>query len=230
MNKPELMIYDIENESRWKKFLKNCKSNWDKILTIFISSLALIFAIAGWYSQHNAVNEYTENTNQVLKNSADIAIADIDLMAVKAKLSETEPIQFDRINFQVESLEQNLKMIEDIQITNLPKDESMNYQVYRLDLYNVIYKEKSYISDLRDQANQNNKSKSGTDIVVWNKKERLKFIDELMVIREMIKNERDALNKNESLYDLQYKDYKETLEEVADNLQKETDKELGGNR
>lgn len=185
--------------------------NWEKKYPIFISLISLIFAGLGWYSQHNATEKYEKRTNQVIINSTELADYDIDLLIGKVGNSTYLPVTYGNLKFQIDSLKQNLLVIRDVQITNLPKNKSMNYQAYRQDLSDVIYKVDNDIESIQ-QLSYGNKKVKPNDTLSISDKDRDTFMRDLVWMKLVVENDRKTIKHSGNLYDKKYKTFTEQFD------------------
>lgn len=111
------------------------KKDW---ISIGISMVAVLIALLGFINQLNFENHYNGNAKQVMINSADLAIGDIDRLS--SDISNLEGHVTDEEDLEVEqkSLEENLQTVQQIEITSLPKQQIMNYQFYRQELKRTV--------------------------------------------------------------------------------------------
>lgn len=186
------------------------KDIFSKGIKDYISVFALIISILSASYQFTQSQRYSDNTNQILMNSAKLAEYDIDLMLYKVNSGGDDTLDYGQFRFQIDSLQQNFKTIESIDPTSLPKEQAMNYQVYRQNLNAVIYKVTSYVNGLRiDQVSTPNDSdKLHVDLNARQNFER-GVGSALSVIKEDLK----ALENKESLYEQDYSNNVKFLEE-----------------
>ncbi len=121
------------------------KKDW---ISIGISMVAVLIALLGFINQLNFENHYNSNAKQVMINSADLAIGDIDRLSLaigdidrlSSDISNLEGHVTDEEDLEVEqkSLEENLQTVQQIEITSLPKQQIMNYQFYRQELKRTV--------------------------------------------------------------------------------------------
>lgn len=182
----------------YKIFVKD----WSKRYPIIIASFSAIFTGCGWYSQHKAADNYEKNTRQVIINSTELANYQIDVLIGKVGNAPRVPITPDNLAFQVNSLEQNLSVIRDVQITNLPKNESMNYQTYRQDLSDTVYKLKSDINGLREQYNVKD-----SDVVPLSEKDKSNLLHALIQLKYVMEQDNKLISKDKNLYDAKYRKF-----------------------
>lgn len=91
---------------------------WDKIIPIAISLVALYISVKNYLNQKNFSKKYSNKAYQVLLNSVDLALFDIDLLLYK--LNTLKEFDFVQLNYQIKSLEENLELVKSISFENLP--------------------------------------------------------------------------------------------------------------
>ena len=121
-----------------------------------------------------------------------LAETDIDILTGKVAESDHIAVTKNQIDYQIYSLKQNLKVIEDIQITRLPQRNSMNYQVYRKDLADVIYRLNAKVTELFE----NKKYKQSFYLTAGDRED---FMNSLAVVRRVLLDDRNALQKRNDL-------------------------------
>ncbi|AYJ42469.1 hypothetical protein [Lactiplantibacillus pentosus] len=195
------------------------RKNWNPLLTTAISIFALAISALGWWQQHNATQVYRNNTRQVIKNSTKLAVYDIDLLIYKVSYAKNVPLSKEQLAYQTDSLNQNLSIIKDVQITNLPKSESMNYQVYRADLSNVIYRINSSLNQIEDISKKNSKFKGYIDgQLYFNSEIQETFLRELVLTRNVILEDEHTVKKGGDLYEHGYEKQRKALEKEDKNI------------
>ena len=127
---------------------------------------------------------------------------DIDLLIKKANEAENSQLEYGQLKFQIDSLNQNLETIKSVDVTSLPKDDTMNYQVYRQDLNGVIYLINSYTDGLRKDISKNLTEWEQLDT---NKKRIEHFVDGMITAQNVIKRDKASLKSGVNLYDANYK-------------------------
>ncbi len=120
-----------------KKFAKD---NWDKILSLSVSIISILLSIGTFINQQNIKSQYNDTSNQVILNSINLARYDLKLMKLKINMSQNgNQITYQQLAFQIDSLKKNMETIKQVQVTELPRDKTLNYQVYTQDLNAIIY-------------------------------------------------------------------------------------------
>ncbi|MDM7528856.1 hypothetical protein [Lacticaseibacillus paracasei] len=168
------------------------KTKWDKIIPIIISIVSVAISLNTWNSYRTANEEYMQRSNQALVNSSKLAETDIDILTGKVAESDHIAVTKNQIDYQIYSLKQNLQVIEDIQITRLPQRNSMNYQVYRKDLADVIYRLNAKVTELFE----NKKYKQYFYLTAGDRED---FMNSLAVVRRVLLDDRNALQKRNDL-------------------------------
>lgn len=183
---------------------------WPKVVTWILSIFSIIISVTVFGYQLNQSDRYSDNTKMILINSAKLAEYDLNLMIYKIDNGTDETLDYGQFRFQLDSLQQNFKTIEAINPTSLPKNQAMNYQVYRQNLNAVIYKATSYVNTLRVNQAETPKDadKLHVDLGV-----RQNFYQGVGSSLAVIKGDLSALENNTSLYDQDYKKNSKILEE-----------------
>ncbi|MFT8882640.1 MAG: hypothetical protein ABF975_01340 [Liquorilactobacillus hordei] len=169
----------------------------NEVISLIISIIAIIFTAITFYNQLQSSNNYKRTTNQVLINSTKLALYDVNLLIYKTNTIKSKMIEVSQLQYQVDSLKENLKIVKKIDITKLPKNQSMNYQVYREDLTNIIYRLQSDIDGMNEVSKKKN-------LLVFIEKNRLIFERSLYTVRKVLKIDGEAIENNEDLYDQAY--------------------------
>lgn len=182
-----------------KDFFKN---NWDKCLSIFISFVATAFSIFTLFNQHNFKKQYNETSNQVIINSIKLAEYDLNLLKMKINLSQKgSQITYQQLNFQVDSLKKNLNTLNEVDVTKLPNDKSLNYQVYVQDLNAIIYKRES---DLNALKNLSHKQGNGEDLLELNDVNLETMRDSIDTDLKVLSIDKEVIEENGDLYSRVY--------------------------
>lgn len=194
--------------------MKWIRKNWSTVLTTTASIIAVIISGLGWWQQSNVDKVYRDNTRQVIQNSTKLALYDIDLLIEKASYAKVDPLSKDQLDFQINSLNQNLSVIKDVQITDLPQSESMNYQVYRADLSNVIYRINSALGQIEDLTKEHLKpsDKVIAGQLYFNSEIQDMLLGELVYTRKVILKDENAIKKGHNLYKNGHRKRVNTLE------------------
>ncbi len=194
--------------------MKWIRKNWSTVLTTTASIIAVIISGLGWWQQSNVDKVYRDNTRQVIQNSTKLALYDIDLLIEKASYAKVDPLSKDQLDFQINSLNQNLSVIKDVQITDLPQSESMNYQVYRADLSNVIYRINSALGQIEELTKEHLKpsDKVIAGQLYFNSEIQDMLLGELVYTRKVILKDENAIKKGHNLYKNGYRKRVNTLE------------------
>ena len=182
---------------------------WNDYAALLISGVSILISGVGLIYQWQQSERYSDNTHQVLVNSANLAIYDVGLMNYKVSNMPVGSMDYAQLDLQLDSLKQNLETIKSIDPTTLPKFDAINYQVYRQDLNTVITMMESYVSDMRyDKSKPVNESETlhpdmGT---------RTNFQQGSTASKEVLQRDKDLLHKGENLYN---RTYKEAIKEMG---------------
>lgn len=188
----------------YKIFIKS----WEKKYPLIISIISVAFTGAGWYAQHKAADNYEKNTRQVIINSTNLANFQIDMLIGKLANAPKNPITLENLEFQVDSLKQNLSVIRDVQITNLPSNESMNYQTYRQDLSDAVYKINSDIDGLKESYHVKN-----NDPIPISDKDLSNLLHAMAQLKYVMSQDQTLIKENKNLYDVKYRKFVEEFDE-----------------
>lgn len=196
-----------------KDFFKN---NWDKCLSIFISFVATAFSIFTLFNQHNFKKQYNETSNQVIINSIKLAEYDLNLLKMKINLSQKgSQITYQQLNFQVDSLKKNLNTLNEVDVTKLPNDKSLNYQVYVQDLNAIIYKRES---DLNTLKNLSHKQENGEDLLELNDVNLETMRDSIDTDLKVLSVDKEVIEENGDLYSRVYKHNLDTMKSLENGV------------
>ncbi|MDY2528730.1 hypothetical protein SOP56_02515 [Weissella confusa] len=181
----------------------NKESNkWADSAAFVVSVISIFISAGGLIYQWQQSTRYSNNTHQILVNSAKLGTYDVNLMNYKVSSMPVGSLDYGQLDLQLDSLKQNLDTIKSIDPTTLPKSDAINYQVYRQDLNTVIIMMESYVSDMRfDKSKPVDKAETlhldmGT---------RTNFRSGSDIAKKVLKRDETALQKNENLYDESYK-------------------------
>lgn len=190
------------------------KKNLSSVLTITVSIIAVTISGLGWWQQKNVDQVYRNNTRQVIQNSTKLATYDIDLLIYKVKCAKDVPLSKAQLAYQTDSLNQNLSVIKDVQITDLPRSESMNYQVYRADLSNVIYRINNSLEQIEDITKKNIKPEEQVidGQLLFDDNIQNTFLNDLVAVRKIILRDENAIKSGKNLYETGYVKQKNLLE------------------
>lgn len=192
-----------------KKFAKD---NWDKILSLSVSIISILLSIGTFINQQNIKSQYNDTSNQVILNSINLARYDLKLMKLKINMSQNgNQITYQQLAFQIDSLKKNMETIKQVQVTELPRDKTLNYQVYTQDLNAIIYQCNNDLNSLKKLAN---KSENGEDLLELNPinvKTLLSAIDKDL---QILSDDEQVIEENGNLYDRRYKQALEEIESL----------------
>lgn len=198
-------------------YMKNFfNKNWDKCLSISISFVATALSIFTLFNQHNFKKQYNETSNQVIINSIKLAEYDLNLLKVKINLSQRgSQITYQQLNFQVDSLKKNLDTLNEVDITKLPNDKSLNYQVYVQDLNAIIYKRES---DLNALKNLSHKQENGEDLLELNDENIETMKDSIDTDLKVLSVDKEVIEENGDLYSRVYKHNLDTMKSLENGV------------
>ena len=179
---------------------------WDKIIPISISLVALYISVKNYLKQKHFSDRYSKKAYQMLLNSADLALFDIDLLLYKVlTLKEFDSIQ---LNFQIESIEENEHLIKRINFENLPDSDLINYQIYMKELHDVIYKLKNIINEMNGICR-----KQGNNIL---SEENIHILSaSILTVRDVIGKSRQKLYSRNNMFATNYSGPLKALEQHA---------------
>lgn len=179
---------------------------WDKIIPISISLIALYISVRNYLNQKYFSKKYSNKAYQVLLNSVDLALFDIDLLLYKLHTLET--FDFVQLNYQIKSLEENLELIKGISFENLPDADIINYQIYIKELNDIIYRLKSDINEMNSICEKENNNKLSV--------ENIHIISaSILTVRNVLGKDRQYLYKRDNMFDTNYSEQLKALEQHA---------------
>ena len=166
-------------------------SNWISIGSVVVALFSFGATIHN-YLHTRKIEKNNENyIKLVLTNSTMLALFDIDVLILKVyELNGTE-INFRQLNYQVESLKDNLNNINKITFNTAYVG---NYQVYRKNLQDIIYK----INDDVVQITQNYKDISG-DTISLSLPAMKKFLSSMVTVRHALKRDHEYIKNDKNL-------------------------------
>lgn len=182
-------------------------NNWDKFLTIPISAIALIVSILSFTSQRKIKKELDSQIKQGLENSAKLALFDIDLLINKVNDLRGKDLNVDQLNYQIESLKDNLDTVKNITFTQLGIKHVRNYQVYRKNLQDVIYKLENDLKEIKKVYGD------GRKISLSPEDEEI-LMKSLKTVRHVIQRDNEYLKQDA---DLLKKDFEKEIEVLDHN-------------
>ncbi|MDF8367060.1 hypothetical protein G9406_05555 [Weissella paramesenteroides] len=127
---------------------------WIDYGALILSGISIVIAGLSASYQWQQSTRYSNNTHQVLINSAKLGMYDLYLMNYKVANVTDGTLDYGQLEIQLDSLHQNLATIKSIDPTTLPKDDAINYQVYREDLNTVITMINSYVDAMREDTSK----------------------------------------------------------------------------
>lgn len=179
---------------------------WDKIIPIAISLIALYISVKNYLNQKYFSKKYSNKAYQVLLNSVDLALFDIDLLLYK--LHALEEFDFVQLNYQIKSLEENLELIKGISFENLLDADIINYQIYIKELNDIIYRLKSDINEMNSICEKENNNKLNA--------ENIHIISaSVLTVRDILGKDRQYLYKRDNMFDTNYSEQLKALEQHA---------------
>ena len=179
---------------------------WDKIIPIAISLIALYISVKNYLNQKYFSKKYSNKAYQVLLNSVDLALFDIDLLLYK--LHALEEFDFVQLNYQIKSLEGNLELIKGISFENLPDADIINYQIYIKELNDIIYRLTSDINEMNSICEKENNNKLSV--------ENIHIISaSILTVRDVLGKDRQYLYKRDNMFDTNYSGQLKALEQHA---------------
>ncbi|MFR0607109.1 hypothetical protein ACLUV9_01825 [Limosilactobacillus balticus] len=181
--------------------------NWDKVITILISAIALTFSILSFNSQRKIKKELDSQIKQGLENSAQLALFDIDLLINKVTLLKGKDLNIDQLNYQVESLKDNLNTVKNITFTQLGIKHVKNYQVYRKNLQDVIYKLEDNLKEIQRVYGNGRK-------ITLTPEDESTLMKSLKTVRHVIQRDNEYLKQDA---DLLQKDFEKAIEVLDHN-------------
>lgn len=187
-------------------------------ISLLISGGSLTVAIWTFIKQNSEEKRYSEKARKVIGNSITLAQYDILILITKIKNKKE---RIEDYKFQVKSLKRNLETVKAINISRLPNDASMNFQVYINDLEGFIYRISDGLNQL--EAEQN---KTQNFIFPFEK-----MMDSYSELFKRLGEKKKSLEENKNLFeDSEYKDnfdkiYEENKVRIEEGYQRMLDKE-----
>ena len=179
---------------------------WDKIIPIAISLIALYISVKNYLNQKYFSKKYSNKAYQVLLNSVDLVLFDIDLLLYK--LHALEEFDFVQLNYQIKSLEENLELIKGISFENLPDADIINYQIYIKELNDIIYRLKSDINEMNSICEKENNNKLNVENIYI-------ISASVLTVRDVLGKDRQYLYKRNNMFDTNYSGQLKALEQHA---------------
>lgn len=179
---------------------------WDKIIPIAISLIALYISVRNYLNQKYFSKKYSNKAYQVLLNSVDLALFDIDLLLYKLHTLET--FDFVQLNYQIKSLEENLELIKGISFENLPDADIINYQIYIKELNDIIYRLKSDINEMNSICKKENNNRLSVENIYV-------ISASILTVRDVLGKDRQYLYKKDNMFDTNYSGQLKALEQHA---------------
>lgn len=150
--------YDVEN-------------NWHEKINTGIAVVALLISVVTGYYQLNEKNEFSKGADQVMINSIDIELRDLDLMYDSIFNNNNQLVTKTELNSYLKGMRENYKILSGITATNFPKNQTLDYQTMRIDM-------KMDIDDMQTLVNSIKKKPKSDEINISKnyKKEVLQLI------------------------------------------------------
>ena len=205
----------------WLQIFDFLREHWDKVITIIISLAALIISASTWLAQRNISKKYKKATNVIIRNSIKLALYDIDLLIYKVKHVQNQSFDSHQLVFQIHSLEGNLKLIESIKVDQLPENDTLNYQTYRKDFVDAIYKINSDVEKFKIQI-KSYQRKDKKQIENVRKYWKGAILNSCLIVREQLLRDRKYIEKQESIFDEKYGKSLSSMDFEAEMIAKNT--------
>ena len=206
----------------WLQIFDFLREHWDKVITIIISLAALIISALTWLAQRNFSKKYKKATNVIICNSIKLALYDIDLLIYKVNHVQDQSFDSYQLTFQIHSLEDNLKLIENIKVDQLPKNDTLNYQTYRKDLVDAIYKINSDIEKFKIQI-KSYQRKDKIQIESARRYWKGAILNSCLIVRSQLLRDREYIEKQESIFDEKYANQLASMDSEAEVIAKNVD-------
>lgn len=114
-----------------KDFLKK---NWGKVISMFISCVALFFSGWTFISQVNAKRSYNETAKQVMINAEKIELQNLNEMFDSVASSPKRPVTNDQFSLLLSNMKENYQIVANLETTNIPNQQIMTYQFLRMNM------------------------------------------------------------------------------------------------
>lgn len=187
-----------------KRSEKFTTDKWVPIATILISIIGILISGISLYNSYAIKKQYSKSVDEVIESSAKISLYDLKLLEFKVlQVGESNPkVDTDDLNFQITGLQNQLKVIESVNITDLPKNDVMDYLVYRSDLSDAVYQLNTSLKDAKEDwdGSQNKKHR----IFVLSPHDYANMLDQIRVNKAIINDDRKAILNGKRLYNLTY--------------------------
>lgn len=188
--------------------------NWGTVVTSIVSMIALGISIATWYNNEHVKQDYSNNVNEVIISSSKIVTYDLNLLEYKTLMAEEFEGKYDssELSFQITSLETQLQMVQNVEVTSLPKKDILNYITYRSDLTDSIYMLRSSTNKIKNnKTNTNNHDKTQFEMTP---REQSTLLAQIETVKHIIREDTKALKSGKSLYDVQYSENNKYLNQM----------------
>lgn len=191
----------------WGLIVKSFMEYKDCLIVIF-SFVSVCLAGVSLFISMSTESKYSDNTHQVIINSAKLAEYNINVM--KVFVMSPDEMKLGSFQNSYKALEENFETIKNVDVTRLPKEDSMNYQSYRLQFHGAIA--------LIDLAMNIQKSDSGDDPTMSLKssdKDRAKMKKALTDAEKAIKRCRLKLESSGLIYGPDDEQEREKLSQIT---------------
>ncbi|WIE01521.1 hypothetical protein QN289_03955 [Latilactobacillus curvatus] len=131
------------------------KLNWDKIITVLLSTIAIIFSGITFYKQSNEKQEYTDSARIVMLNSLDSEIDELEFMfsliIIMPKITDMDTANIEDLANQIE---ENYKLTENLDISKFQVNQLGNYQSYKSGYISRMNKVNEIIKEIKESQGQ----------------------------------------------------------------------------
>lgn len=117
------------NTEKW--YRKISPVEW---ITIAISIISLGFSSFNFVNKVNYKRNYDKTATQVLINAENVEINDIQGLFDIVYHSEDKAVTLDEVNIFLGNMKDNYKIVSDLNISDLPKNKILNYQLISMDM------------------------------------------------------------------------------------------------
>lgn len=187
-------------------------SDWISIISALIALCSLGATIYNYQHTRKTERNNENYIKLVLTNSTMLALFDIDVLILKVYELNGRNISFQELNYQVESLKDNLNNINKITFNTVYVG---NYQVYRKNLQDIIYK----INDDVVRISKEYKNKIDETITLDEKAMEI-FITSMVTVRHELKRDQEYIKRDKDLLETDYVEKIEGLERKINDIAK----------
>lgn len=129
--------------------------NWDKIITVLLSTIAIIFSGITFYKQSNEKREYTDSARIVMLNSLDSEIDELEFMfsliIIMPKITNMNTANIENL---ANEIKENYKLTENLDISKFQVNQLGNYQSYKSAYISRINKVNEIVKEIKDSQGQ----------------------------------------------------------------------------